>query len=83
MTEVETPQRLAKQAADAADPQVGLRAVAALRRLVDSLEAAQVDNARRRGWYWHEIAVELGVSKQAVHQKHSVRDVAVGPREGS
>ena len=83
MTEVETPQRLAKEAADAADPRVGLRAVAALRRLVDSLEVAQVDNARRRGWYWQEIAVELGVTKQAVHQKHSVRDVAVGPREGS
>ncbi|MHB8665515.1 MAG: glycosyltransferase family 2 protein [Acidimicrobiales bacterium] len=57
------------------------RHVAALRRLVDALEAAQVDAARRCGWYWHEIAVELGVTKQAVHQKHGGRDVEPGPRK--
>jgi len=62
-------------ATDAAsrDPLVGLRAVAALRRLVDRLEALQVDNARRRGWSWEEIGAALGVSKQAVHKKHGNR----------
>lgn len=55
------------------DPAVGLRAVVALRRLVERLEALQVDNARRLGWSWTDIAVALGVSKQAVHRKHSGR----------
>ncbi len=60
-------------AADAgsADPLVGLRAVEALRRLLERLEAIQVDNARRQGWSWQEIALVLGVSKQAVHKKHA------------
>jgi hypothetical protein len=62
-------------AADATsqDPRVGLRAVAALRRLVERLEALQVDNARRHGWSWEEIGHALGVSKQAVHKKHGRR----------
>ena len=54
----------------ASDPAVGLRAVAALRRLSDRMESIQVGNARRLGWSWAEIAAELGVSRQAVHQKH-------------
>jgi hypothetical protein len=60
------------------DPQVGLAAVAALRRLVDVLEALQVDNARAAGWTWKAIAERLGVSKQAVHQKHGSRIFARG-----
>ncbi|MBC3990692.1 HTH domain-containing protein [Streptomyces sp. AC563] len=60
---------LAQQAGDR-DPRVGLRAVAALRRLVEQLEAVQVRAARARGWSWQEIANELGVSRQAVHKKH-------------
>ena len=55
------------------DPAVGLRAVAALSRLLDRLEALQVENARRLGWSWQEIANALGVSKQAVHKKHTRR----------
>ena len=58
------------QAAGNTDPSVGLRAVAALRRLLEHLEAAQVRNARSRGWPWQQIADELGVSRQAVHKKH-------------
>jgi DNA-binding XRE family transcriptional regulator len=57
-------------AADA-DPRTGLRAVRALRRLADRLEAIQVRNARRQGWSWQEIAQSLGVTRQAVHQKHA------------
>jgi hypothetical protein len=52
------------------DPAVGLAAVAALRRLLESLEELQVENARARGWSWERIAGALGVSKQAVHKKH-------------
>jgi DNA-directed RNA polymerase specialized sigma24 family protein len=60
-------------AADAgsADPRVGLRAVRALRTLLERLEAIQVDHARSLGWSWQDIAAALGVSKQAVHQKHA------------
>jgi hypothetical protein len=60
-------------AASAADPSVGLRAVAALRKLVEHLEALQVRNARARGWSWQAIAAALGVTRQAVHQKHAHR----------
>lgn len=55
------------------DPRVGLRAVAALRRLLEQLEVLQVGNARTHGWSWQEIAEELGVSRQAVHKKHRRR----------
>jgi ribosome-binding protein aMBF1 (putative translation factor) len=55
------------------DPAVGLRAVAALRRLVERLEDLQVQNARRQGWSWSDIASALGVSKQTVHRKHAGR----------
>ena len=53
------------------DPALGLRSVAALRRLADRLEDLQVSRARERGWSWAEIAAALGVSKQAVHKKHA------------
>jgi hypothetical protein len=59
--------------ASSADPDVGLRAVRALRDLVERLEVLQVDNARRRGWSWQHIADGLGVSRQAVHKKHGRR----------
>lgn len=52
------------------DPAVGLRAVASLRALLHSLEQLQVENARAQGWSWQQIATALGVSKQAVHEKH-------------
>ncbi|GAA4421702.1 helix-turn-helix domain-containing protein [Actinokineospora soli] len=61
--------RLAGAAGDK-DPKTGLRAVAALRTLLERLEAVQVRSARAQGWSWQEIAAELGVSKQAVHKKH-------------
>lgn len=55
------------------DPDVGLRAVAALRALNEQLERLQVDNARAMGWSWQEIATRLGVTKQTVHRKHRRR----------
>ena len=60
-------------AASSSDPELGLRAVAALRGLLEVLEALQVDNARAAGWSWQDIASRLGVTKQAVHQKHGPR----------
>jgi hypothetical protein len=59
------------QEASSKDPAVGLRAVRALRDLTDRLESLQVENARGLGWSWQEIAVVLGVSRQAVHKKHA------------
>ncbi|HEV7627132.1 MAG TPA: hypothetical protein VGO89_11585 [Streptomyces sp.] len=61
------------EAALNSDPRVGLRAVAALRRLTERLEALQVDSARTQGWSWDEIGAALGVSRQAVHKKHARR----------
>lgn len=55
------------------DPRQGLRAVAALRRLLEQLEMLHVDRARALGWSWQEIAGELGVTKQTVHRKHGGR----------
>jgi predicted DNA-binding protein (UPF0251 family) len=58
------------EGAAGSDPDVGLRAVAALRVLTEELEALQVDQARARGWSWQDIAARLGVTKQTVHRKH-------------
>ncbi len=55
------------------DPDVGLRAVVALRALTERLEILQVENARQLGWSWQEIAERLGVTKQTVHRKHGKR----------
>lgn len=68
-------------AASSTDARVGLQAARALRRLAETLEAAQVDNARRQGWSWVEIAAALEVSKQAVHQRYARRTPAPDSRE--
>jgi len=52
------------------DPAIGLRGVASLRALLEAVEELQVRRARELGWSWQQIAALLGVSKQAVHQKH-------------
>ena len=69
----------AVNASTSSDPEVGLRAVVALRRLVEQLEDLQVESARSQGWSWSQIAAALGVSKQAVHKKHAGH--APGPDE--
>ncbi|MFE9694364.1 helix-turn-helix domain-containing protein [Micromonospora sp. NPDC005806] len=58
------------RAARGSDPDIALRAVARLRRLLEQLEVDQVAAARRAGWSWQEIAVRLGVTKQTVHRKY-------------
>ncbi len=69
---VPAPAEIAKDL-DSLDPAVGLRAVAALRRLLEQIETLQVANARARGWSWQDIAAALGVTKQTVHRKHVKR----------
>jgi len=54
----------------AADPAVGLRAVMALRRLAERVEAQQVALAREQGWSWQQIGDALGVTRQSIHTKH-------------
>ncbi|KAB8183610.1 helix-turn-helix domain-containing protein [Nonomuraea phyllanthi] len=63
---------LAEAAADR-DPGAGLAAVAALRALLEELEAMHVSNARSQGWSWERIADALGVRRQTVHRKHARR----------
>jgi hypothetical protein len=58
-------------AADGRDPATGLAAVAALRRLLEGLEALHVRNARAAGWSWEAIADALGVTRQSAHKKHA------------
>jgi hypothetical protein len=67
------------EAASGQDPAAGLRAARALRELAERLEALQVQNARQHGWSWQEIAVFLGVSKQAVHKKYSGLLATISP----
>jgi hypothetical protein len=64
------PMDIAASAASA-DPAVGLRAVAAMRRLADRLEVLHVRRARTLGWSWQQIAGALGVTRQSVHKKHA------------
>lgn len=70
LTSMNKAVELAETASASQDPSVGLQSVAALRRLVEDLEALHVANARDRGWSWRQIAESLGVTKQTVHRKH-------------
>lgn len=54
----------------AEDPGTGLRAVLALRRLAERVEANQVAAARRQGWSWQQIGDALGVTRQSIHAKY-------------
>ncbi|MBM7505485.1 helix-turn-helix domain-containing protein [Agromyces aurantiacus] len=56
------------------DPATGLRAVAALHRLAERVEATHVAAARRAGWSWEQIGEALGVTRQSVHAKHGKQD---------
>jgi hypothetical protein len=52
------------------DPAVGFRAVLALRRLAERVEARQVAFAREQGWSWQQIGDALGVTRQSIHTKY-------------
>ncbi len=55
-------------------PDEALAAVVALRRLANRLEVEAVAAASAQGWTWSQIGRALGVSAQAVHKKHAVRN---------
>lgn len=59
---------------EATDPATGLRAVAALHRLAERVEATYVAAARGAGWSWEQIGEALGVTRQSVHTKHGKQD---------
>ncbi len=80
MTAENTPAALAGQVTNK-DPAVGLRAVVALRRLLEELERLHVDSARDQGWSWQGIATALGVSRQSVHEKHATRRKTTGKED--
>jgi len=58
-----------------ADPATGLRAVGALHRLAERVEAMHVAAARQAGWSWEQIGDALGVTRQSVHAKYGKKDV--------
>ncbi|MFI7047348.1 RNA polymerase subunit sigma-70 [Streptosporangium sandarakinum] len=60
------------------DPVTALAAVAALRRLLEELEAAHVTEARSQGASWEAIAAALGVKRQTAHRKHAHRIIDGG-----
>ncbi len=51
---------------------MGLRAVLALRRLAERVEAEQVALARDQGWSWQQIADVPGMTRQSVHAKQEI-----------
>jgi hypothetical protein len=55
------------------DPAAGLRAVGALHRLAENVEAQYVQVARDQGWSWEQIGDALGMSRQSVHAKYRRR----------
>ena len=59
------------------DPATGLRAVAALHRLAERVEALHVAEARRAGWSWEQIGDALGVTRQSVTPKYGKGDAHV------
>ena len=56
--------------ADDDDPIRALAALAELHREVDRAEAVAVRRAKVGGASWQQIALVLGVSRQAVHKKY-------------
>lgn len=64
------------------NPRRGLRAVVALRRLASRLEATHVRRAREQGLSWAQIARELQVTRQSVHEKYAAENKDVRERKG-
>lgn len=56
----------------------GLASVVALRELADRIEAVEVERAMQAGWTWSQVAEALGVTRQAVHQKHAKHVIEAG-----
>ena len=65
--------QLARRAGAPGDPEGGLRAIAELRRRLEILEAAHVDDALKDGWSWARVGTALGLTKQAAYARHARR----------
>src|SRR5919109_1069245 len=65
--------QLVRRALKLGDPDAALMAIAELRRRLDALEAAHVDDALRAGWSWQRIGIALGITRQAAHSRHAAR----------
>ena len=59
---------------ESGDPAILLRAVGALHRLAEQVEARGVRAAREHGWSWEQIGDALGVSRQSVHAKYGKQE---------
>jgi hypothetical protein len=62
---------LLRKAGRSSPPQEGLESIATLRQEIEALERHHVAAAVSQGWSWSQIALALGVSKQAAHKKHA------------
>ena len=65
--------QLVQRAIELGDPAAALVAIGELRRRLDALEAAHVDDALRAGWSWQSIGIALGITRQAAHSRHARR----------
>src|SRR5438874_7570885 len=72
-----TLEQLARDTAQIADPETALRALTALRQELDQMEPELVRRALGAGSSWSQIALTLGVTKQAAHHKY--RHLAESP----
>lgn len=61
------------ESVDDESPMNALMAAAALRAEAERLLSLHVRRARAEGATWSEIAMVLGISKQAVHKKYGGR----------
>jgi hypothetical protein len=68
-----TDVQLVRRAVELGDPAGGLLAIAELRRRLEALEAAHVDDALADGWSWQRIGTALGITRQAAHARHASR----------
>ncbi len=66
--------RLLRKAEDFAEsPVPALRAIAAIRQRLDEIEPEAIEQARANGCTWEDLAEALGVTRQAIHQRHRNR----------
>src|SRR5947209_11484851 len=65
-----TIEQLARETVQIVDPQTALRALTALRRELDATEPEIVRQALHGGSSWSQIALALGITKQAAHRKY-------------
>jgi hypothetical protein len=66
-----TDSQLLRRAVKRGDPAAGLAALGELRRRLDALEAAHVQDAIRDGWPWTRVGAALGLTRQAAHARHA------------